>query len=50
MYVFVDETAIIKDEYVEIVIKIIWLYFHQTWKHYSSGIKEFGRKNLVKNV
>ena len=41
MYVFVVESAIIKDESIEIVIENICLYFHQTWKHSSSDIKEF---------
>ena len=44
---FVDETAIIKDESIEIVI---WLYFHRTRKHSSSDIKEFWRDVFVKNV
>ena len=47
---FVDETAIINNESIEIVIENIWLYFHRTRKHSSSDIKEFWRDVFVKNV
>ena len=50
VYVFVVETAIIKDESIEIVIENICLYFHQTWKHSSSDIEEFWLNVFVKNV
>ena len=47
---FVDETAIIKGESMEIVIENICLYFHRTWTHSSSDIEEFWRNVFVKNV
>ena len=49
MYAFVDGTAIIKDESIEIVIENICLYFHRTW-HSSSDIGEFWHSVFVKNV
>ena len=42
-FFFVGETAIIKDESIEIVVENICLYFHQTWEHSSRDIEEFGR-------
>ena len=50
VYVFVVETAIIKDESIEIITENICLYFHQTWKHSSSDIEEFWLNVFVKNV
>ena len=47
---FVDETAIIKGESIEIVTENICVYFHRTWKHSSSDIEEFRRYVFVKNV
>ena len=48
LFVFVEGTAIIKDQSIEIVIENICLYFHQTWKHASSDIEEFLRNVFVK--
>ena len=50
MYIFVVETAIIKDDSIQIVIENICLYFHWIWKLSSSDIEEFWRNAFVKNI